>query len=1418
MKKTLSLIISLIAIVHISFGQSPAITIGYNNFTYSHCLGSTYKLPVTIQGTFNVNNQYSVQVRQYYGQTLGATIPAQLKDGNLEFTFVNESLYLNPSIQLKVIASSPAIESEWSPEIRVFTKGNISLSSVSASDTVNIYENLVLNLKGFSTSQIYVTLSDSTKFEVYRYQNNFENSQNFTVSKSGTYSIAHAENGCGAMAVSGSVKAVVNPTSLQTVSATPTAICENGDVKIYFSANSAVFNAQTKYKIRFIQTDVVNPSKAEAPAQLVGNYLVAKFPKTFVLTDSRNFMAQVITDNPALVGSTNNVMFSVYPSPSVSFTSQSKTINIGYGATNLEMNLKGLPPFDVELTDGSKQTFSWYGSVNMYVSPSKNTTYSIKSFTSGCGKTNITNPQSLAITVEPGIRFAASPTIPNFCAGSKARIKFESSVELTSATTFRIVSNGNQFPVADLKATRVGEYLEFDIPANTQLDDYQVFKIVTTNPSLESQYTGSFRIQSRPTIAFESGMKTSYDVPGNVSVYYRLAGGWPYTVESTVKKTELADGYNWNSESFFLKETTNFQIKSVSNSCFKNETPVTARISLTNTESPGIYIEPLPASICGSDSLEVTFGTVGKFEPQNTYAIQVYSDCCQFSTVATAQKGGKYRIKIPVSQYSYYYNAQVRVASTNPVIFSEAVQVTLHHPIETATINSVQGTEESPAILYNDQSNYLSLYFTNSSANQINYTENNVDKVFQLSYASSSASIPIKPATGVNTTYVIKSVTNNCGTKPLNITSVVRLLPYRLVFSQGNYSSNNYCTGAPISIPFGVTDGTPAADVSFSLQIRKRDSKEFITLQSGEKGRIINATIPDNIEAGTYTLRLISSDGAIALSPEIQVSAKATATLSAPSGSTTVEAGNGVSLKIAFTGTPPFKVIFEDGSKPNYYNLEDTRWVTPQKGGQFSIKSVSNGCGYGTASGTVNITIKPSLYFNSNSSAICENSTFSTEYNLRGDVDLSNDYIRFELVDISNNTFVVLDSTKQLSGTKQIKIPGELKGAQYQLRCTVRKYNLSSSLYTNITTKPDISLSGGTIINKGESAQLLVRSNKRSNDLTRFELSDGTKGEFWGSYLNYPYYVSVSPSQTTSYTIKSASNTCGEGVKNGSARVEVNPASELTVSTRSWYAKFGQSACIGDTITVDYVTTGNFSAENRMTVQISDSTGFNFQPVTTIGTTSPLKAIIPTKLVSGRFYRVRVSASDPNSASGANVNMLSASQKAKARFESSFVAYDPKVNPKIVILFEGGAPWTYTYGSDIGTPVTRITQNPSEQIELYQASPSQYYKIFSVSNGCGPGIIGDPSTVRVEVVTGIEPAPQFDVTVYPNPAQEVLRIDLPKAGDSHFQLLDARGTILLKTTSHTIHEEIDIRQLPTGIYMLRIESGETVKSFKVIKQ
>lgn len=77
-----------------------------------------------------------------------------------------------------------------------------------------------------------------------------------------------------------------------------------------------------------------------------------------------------------------------------------------------------------------------------------------------------------------------------------------------------------------------------------------------------------------------------------------------------------------------------------------------------------------------------------------------------------------------------------------------------------------------------------------------------------------------------------------------------------------------------------------------------------------------------------------------------------------------------------------------------------------------------------------------------------------------------------------------------------------------------------------------------------------------------------------------------------------------------------------------------------------------------------------------------------------------------------------------------------------------------------------------------------------------------------------------EISIYPNPAQELVNIDIPKNyGQMDISLYDASGKLLTNRTNAIGSFTFDVSTLATGMYYLQVVNPQNnkVKTFKLVK-
>jgi hypothetical protein len=84
-------------------------------------------------------------------------------------------------------------------------------------------------------------------------------------------------------------------------------------------------------------------------------------------------------------------------------------------------------------------------------------------------------------------------------------------------------------------------------------------------------------------------------------------------------------------------------------------------------------------------------------------------------------------------------------------------------------------------------------------------------------------------------------------------------------------------------------------------------------------------------------------------------------------------------------------------------------------------------------------------------------------------------------------------------------------------------------------------------------------------------------------------------------------------------------------------------------------------------------------------------------------------------------------------------------------------------------------------------------------------------------VVSVDEVDETPIEIYPNPVSDVLKIEGTRSGQS-IALYNLMGEKVTGSTSKGAQTEIDFSNFPAGIYFLRISNGETVETFRVVKE
>jgi Secretion system C-terminal sorting domain len=1433
-----SILLFLISIFSIKAQQSNTIITG--QISGAVCKGAAISIPFTTTGTFETGNIFKVQVRtstssntwtdlvtEGNSSPLKAVIPANY-DENGNFT----SPYY-----IRVVASKPNIVGQETLIQNVHIKPNLTLLTNTLL-TVNPYQSTFLNFKGSSTPFTKVVFEDSTRFEL--------NTQIYPTSsyqhtiypvKTTEYKLAYTENVCGRTYGTGSNKLIVNEIGIKAILfgyAGTNSICKGGVVKVSYSATGK-FNSGNKFKIALRQINQTQDYEIDATEK--DGIVEAIIPDN--IPNGQLYAVKILTTSPQASSPLTNYNLTIGDKASAEIVSASKTIFEGQEVT-LEFRVTGIGPWNINLSDGTSANYNFpgssspnYSTYSIAIKPTQNQNYSVSSFSSSCGSGGA-GKNVMNVVVKPSVMVGEILSGDELCVGDTIVAKYVNKAAFNKATLKAVVrGNANSNPIY-LPAVFENDVVKIGIPKNyytlpNSRSSFHFVGIDFNNNELDINYNYATQIfikeQPKASILLSTVVDLATRGTGNINVQLSGAGPVKLTFEDSTAYNAIFQGNYVNSNYTIplqIIKTTAYKLASVSNSCgiAKISEDKTYTFRVQNAVANDITIKSVDEKICAGDKIKVYFSTIGTYKTDNEFRVELYDYfSSDRTTIVGTGKTSPIEVTIPSNLTGNEF-AYIRVASSNPSWYSEKKQIRINSkPKSTLSVyySNFQANGEI-TVLKGDAVSY-SPTVQNSLSYGVNYKFST-----GLVKTTNSSLVPLTLYPTQNTTLTLESASNECGVGSLSNNSIkIKVVPFKIVRSQ-SFNIGSICTGNVFTYNYAVL-GTPEPNATYSFQIASRKDSIFKDVVSNTKDNPIFVTIPNTFPSGDYFMRLVSNTTEKQSSnwDIFSINTPASATLTTNDGlkTVTIEGGNFVYLKHTVKGLNPVSIITVD-DKGQVYPLSiydsQTISVTPKKTSTFYIRTVENACGYGTGSDSVKIVVTPALSVQVNGTLnICAGSEAEISYTAFGDYDNDNQF-KFEIVDVTTQKVrYEVAKNNNSSGTIKLKIPTNIVPGYYQLEVTSTKPALTKK-YANInfiiTSLPDVTLSGNTIINSGQTTYLkIINSALKANpfysgETLNYILSDGS-GVFGGKYQDN---FEVKPSKTTTYTIASANNNCGIGKVSGSATVIVNPVSDKNISTF-----YSGTLCTSAIESIFYDAKGTFSATNKFSVQISDKNGENFKDIPSEGDKSPLKIVVPKDLSVGENYRVRVVASDNGVSAAANVNPLISAIGPTASLDSTTYYFTQGKPVNIKINFTGTPPWSILFGTDetSAKPYYDILSTPYI-LKLNPINPVNY-KIFSVNERVCQGQVLGTGIVRLELITANEELTDIEVKLFPNPTSDRITIQSDNFKNTTLQITDNIGRQLLQQNINKSETILDLSNYTTGQYFLQLERDSKRVVYKIMK-
>ncbi|WP_191907022.1 T9SS type A sorting domain-containing protein [Adhaeribacter soli] len=195
------------------------------------------------------------------------------------------------------------------------------------------------------------------------------------------------------------------------------------------------------------------------------------------------------------------------------------------------------------------------------------------------------------------------------------------------------------------------------------------------------------------------------------------------------------------------------------------------------------------------------------------------------------------------------------------------------------------------------------------------------------------------------------------------------------------------------------------------------------------------------------------------------------------------------------------------------------------------------------------------------------------------------------------------------------------------------------------------------------------------------------------------------------------------------------------------------SYCAGNTVTVEFTTTGTYNAGNVFTAQLSDASGSFTSPIQSATGTNPISLTIPTTAATGNAYKVRVIASDP-----ATEGSASAAFTINAKPATNNTSVSPGSDQTVDLATTGSlltasaaepSTFSWKFGASASGPfnntIAGISSNAYTITGSHFPGAGEYYLVAEATSNGPCSTIGISNPVKV-TVTASQPIISTSVT------------------------------------------------------------------------
>ena len=1116
-------------------------------------------------------------------------------------------------------------------------------------------------------------------------------------------------------------------------------VCKGRSFTVPFIVNGTFENGNT-FKV---QIKPFNGTWTDLPSTESKNEILATVAEFYGENDVNPYYLIRVIASKASVASNEINLNGLYSKPNIELLPSSQNAVNPNTAVGIRINGKGSFPMNITLDDSTNITInSLLNNDSGFVIPEKNRDYFVVRVTNICGLGEAKGKLSVTLN-EMAVKYFLNQNEP-YCLGGKFKLGYSSTKKISNTTKIKIELKkfGSDVVSNEIEALENNGIIEAIIPDNVPVGEFYDVRVTTSSPQSVSGWMNGILVGERPSLELDNP-PVAVDWDNSVPLKFNIKGIGPWNVILSDGTSFTFGGIGYthpNSQSSVTgnvkpDKTQQYSISSFSTGCGSG---ISSKNTVAVTVNSGIRIDSLKKglSICLGQSFTAKYSTNGNL-PSTSLSAVINTDRFNlprnFLKVPAKFENGTVRIELPTNLFDgvnlFTGNFYVGIIyGDNKVVFSE-------YPITIKSLPSASLGKILPVTL--QAKGNISLPINLKGIAPITITMNdsttfNIRGISFINYGFQSPNITTQIVQ--NTSFILKSVSNDCGTVNINDTTTVvytiRNIPANEITIQNNYY--RVCAGEKIKVGFKTIN--PLSNNN-EFRVELLFNNNLVSVVGKGKTSPIEISIPDNIANvdDQYKIRVVSSESNL-ISPLVPVAIFQKQSVRIQSGSS----GNSFPKDFLPNETVSFFITQEKfGTSLDNFTFSDgetTRQTSIIKSFNasttFSLVSINNLCGEGIVkSNAFKINVIPyRITIKLGSGIACKNKQLSIQYQTQGQTSVDLKY-NLQIASTKDSVFRnILENNNQ--NLFELAIPTTLQSGEYFVRVVSNESNSQSSNWIKISVRdtPIVNITSND--NKN-----IIEFDRNKTTILKYNTANSFDGFFnalvkgldvngkttWIQNFSGNQTSEVYPRNTTTYSLLTTENVCGYGKITGEVKIIMKPSLVLVNNFPT------SSICTDREVLFNYTSFGEFDKNNLFKFTLISLQGKRYEVGQTNVNSGNIKVRIPTS-VPASAYKVEISSTSP------------------ALIDTSTAYLSIATVPNIVLsgntVTNVGSGTYLNMINDLGGRYQYLlsdsTRGETFLSKLYpgvKPSKTTIYKILSVFNECGIGKSSGSATVTVNPVS-----------------------------------------------------------------------------------